>query len=411
MSGLEDRIKNTGEHFLGTFDPTPDLQERIAERVELRARQRRQRAATGLGAGVVVVLGGLVVLNVRAESGPGASASAPNTRPAIESFLTSTTVAVVGSIVATAAPQVATTFSRPQHTSAPAPTTSSAPSTVVPPMSPDAPTLFTDDGGAGTGMMRSIDLSSGVAADAPLALPEEISSRRTTSASGLRYDLRPAAEAGMPCGGPGLVVTNGGTDTATALPTEVTDFELSDDGRVGLLAYPDCPAGATAPVGMLHGRFDPDHPEQGVTPIDLPDLGELNADGHYLAVGTDASFGVVDLHTGADVALPPGCGSVRPDPSTGYFVGPDEFAALGVCDGATSLLGGPIEAITIVRQLPGCSQNAALKVRTTDAPSADWFAVLDVDRRQAWVVGPDAVSEAFDVGDKIWWTEAADSGS
>ena len=57
---LEDRIKHTGEHLLGSLEYDPERSDRITERIVVRARQRRQRAAAGLGAGVVVVIGGLI---------------------------------------------------------------------------------------------------------------------------------------------------------------------------------------------------------------------------------------------------------------------------------------------------------------------------------------------------------------
>jgi hypothetical protein len=61
---IDDRIRQEGRAALNTFNPSPDIRERIARRTTERARQRRQLAAGGLVATIAVLgIGGFVALN------------------------------------------------------------------------------------------------------------------------------------------------------------------------------------------------------------------------------------------------------------------------------------------------------------------------------------------------------------
>ncbi len=405
---LEDRIRDTGEHLLGSLEHRPDLPQRIHQRVEHRAHQRRQRAAAGLGAGVVVVLGGLVVLNVdRDGTSPGLAA--PPSTPSISSMIASTTA-----VLAPTTTLPASSSYEPVTTLAPATTpVEAAPATVVVPLGDGAPTLYTAT--LDRSEQWGIDLASGLPAGVDRSATPT-SSASLSPASGSTFELdRADPTAQDRCGQDPIVATVAGGETITGFPTHAAEMTLSRDGSTGLIRYASCPEAGTLAVDGPPSQaaewqlawFRTDDPA-AVLNLLSGSWGELSDDGRYILLedSSRAPAGIVDTGSGTSMPLlPDGCESPRKDPDTGYLIGTDGSAALAWCDGHVSLVAGPIGAATVVRSLDGCGENSSLSVLdpTIGSFEQNWFAVTDNDAKRAWVVGGEVTSEAIPVADLVAW--------
>lgn len=413
---LEDRIRDTGEHLLGSLEHRPDLPQRIHQRVEHRAHQRRQRAAAGLGAGVVVVLGGLVVLNVdRDGTSPGLAAS-PST-PSISSMIASTTA-----VLAPTTTLPATSSYEPVTTLAPATTpVAAAPATVVVPLGDGAPTLYTAT--VDRSEQWGIDLASGLPAGVDLsATPTGPAS--LSPASGATFELDRSDPAAQDrCGQDPVVATVASGETITGFPTHAAEMTLSRDGSTGLIRYAPCPEAGTLAVDGPPSQavewqlawFRTDDPTAALNAL-AGHWGEPGDDGRYILLEDDsaAPLGIVDTRSDGSLPLlpllPDGCESPGKDLDAGYLIGTDGSAALAWCDGHVSLVAGPIGAATVVRSLDGCGENSSLSVLdpTIGSFEQNWFAVTDNDAKRAWVVGGEVTSEAIPVADLVAWHPLGD---
>ena len=396
---LEDRIKHTGEHFLGSFDTDPALPRLIEERFALRMRRRRQRAAAGLGVGAVVVFGGLAVVN--GQRGTAPPVAAPTDAPAEVTLVPTTAEPVAATSTApTSMLGVTTTMAAVAETAPP----STPPPTVVAPIADGAPMLYTASSG---GSVVQIDLSTGGASDVTEAALKSVVAP-ISAAVAASYVLAKDDAQRDRCGQGALTGPAGGTP----LPPYATSIEISDDGSRGFVEYLTCPEpGALADGPPVDGgatvvaSFSPTDPAVPLTPIDgVPSLLEVSADGRFLISRSGDELLVTDTIDGGTTSIVDGCSSFRADPATGFLLGPDGFVALAWCDGEPAVLAGPIGAVEQVRT-PGCGTEADLAVRDDASPdlASGWFAVHDHAARTAWVVGPHGVSAPIPVGDEIAW--------
>lgn len=404
---LEDRIKHTGEHLLGSLEYDPERSDRITERIVVRARQRRQRAAAGLGAGVVVVIGGLIVLSVERAPSPGPVAAAPE-QPIV------TLAEMVTTSVAATLTVPATTAVRSKDSVVPTSSAEPADQTVVAPISDDAPLLFT---AMHDGRTQAIDLADGTAhevTDASASGPgEESPIRRATDSSGsFRFDL--SADPIDVCGQRALAVTDGtGAPVDVALPPAASDLLVSDDGSVGLLHVADCADPANVVWHLVQfAAADPT-----AAPIEVPDGDwptELSADGQFAIVGDDDGVSIVALPGGELLwSTDANCGDLRADAATGFLIGTAGFAALANCEGHERLIVAELPSPPVSIPIEGCAALAVLDILDRDGSVAtdNWMTVHDVTAGKAWVVSDHGVTEAIDVGAKVWWQQPEPAGA
>lgn len=391
---LEDRIHTTGEHYLGSFDPAPDLADRIERRVVVRMRRRRQRAAAGLGVGAVVVMGGLVVANTE-RPGPTAPVAGPTqVTPALVTLAGDdppTTTVALGTTAApvTTPPTIASTTTQ---------FAVAVTDTVVAPMGADAPPLFL---AAESGTVR-VELRDGTVAAEPTATVGGWAEPASAAAAGYVLDTAADGTRRDRCGQFPLTVS--GVDRASgsvAVPEFAFDLWLSADGTRGVIRSTVCPEPGTyadGPVGSVpaagYVTFTPGDPAAAPVAVELPaPPAELSSDGRFALVEHDAGVEVVDLITGEVFpALPADCTALGTDPGTGYLVGADGIAALARCGGDVALVAGRVGAAEIRETFDGCGDTAALAVRSGDLdPASNWYAVFDPSLHRAWVVGPDGM--------------------
>ncbi len=434
---LEDQIHNTGEHFLGSFSPDPDLSERISQRVAGRARQRRQRAAAGLGAGVVVVLGGLVALNVQRPGGPGPAASGAPTSAVAEvpAFVVSTT--------ALASPQVpapATTLEVRDDDVLPAstqPPPTAAPSEAAELTTVGAQAVASDPGGAvlytaGAGPEstsgRTLDPVTGEErATFTLGEPTSRPTPKVAAGSYVYSLVRSAPSSGAgteadldPCGQLPLSVDSASDGTAVAgaaLPLRAAQLTISASGTRAVILAAPC-ASADDPLSLL--AFDPHQPRQAPSALatialgDPPAILDFSDDGDWLAVvGADGAL-LFDVAAGTSGdLLPAGCSMLAADRTVGPFTHARVITVVADCSGTVSLLSGQPGAITTVATYDdfGTSLELVLDDAAIADPLAGWAAVTDLASSQTAVLGNGVSFGPFATDGRVAFAPLARSGS
>ncbi len=412
---LEDRIRNTGEHFLGTFDSDPGLPQLIEDRLALRMRRHRQRTAVGIGVGAVVVFGGLAVVNADRGSAPPLAAtqeqpaefSAATTAPppSTEAVQPSPGTDAATTDPATSEPATIRTLATVAEPSTAPP---AAAPTVVPPMADDAPMLYTAAPGTG---ISQIDLSTGRSElGVKGSLAASTPARADVASSYVLARSAPDTERDrcgqFPLGGPG-------TETeGSQLPAFAAALVISDDGTRGFVESASCPEPGTLAGGPLVdpgdttiAGFSPGDPTAPLTEILRgSSLLEASADGRFVLTGSSDGLEVTDTTTGTTAAIGTGCTSFRSDPATGFLVGADGFAALAWCDGDPAVLAGRLDSIT-TSWLSTCGEESVLAVRDANPaePSTNWFAVHDPVAATAWIVSEHGVSPPIPVGAEVAW--------
>lgn len=417
---LEDRIHDTGEHFLGRFEPAGDLPARISERVVADTRKRRQHAAIGLGAGVAAVIGGLITLNLARPSGnpplsAGGSAGPTRTPVSSATLLSAPPTTLAAAAPVTSALQIETTL----HAAA------STPRNEPPPTPPalgegrsaelDTPLLYTSspDGASAatidpvTGAVTGAVLAGGTAAGSSRA------ARGSLPIAGYVYSW--SDEPVDDCAQHALQVTSGtGEADAGSLPDAGSQLAVDADGDVGVLLSSPCTTGDDAVLVLLFDPRDPEaspHELASVSATDLPAFVDVSADGSVAVLVTSRGATAFDLPRGtAADPLPGGCVSPVIDADHGWFVHDRIGISLAECDDVVTVLAGEPGAMEALARLPECTAPALLALDSSMRadPTSGWFAVADTDHHLAWVISGPLVFGPWEVGD--WIRLATESG-
>ncbi len=407
---LEGRIHDTGEHFLGRFEPDEDLPARISARVVADTRRRRQRASFGLGAGVVAVLGGLITLNLARPSGapPLSAGRAPGgsrTSPSGPTLVSSPATAPAAPAPATTLVQIASTTAA--HAAGPDPIADPvvSPTEEVQPeltAGPGAPLLYTS---APVGdSAATIDPLTGTVLGREAA-PRAAAPSGPFPVAGYVYSF--GDEPIDTCGQRVLrIVADGGEPAPRGLPDSGAQLAVDLAGDVGVLLSSPCTPGGSFAVLVFDPR-DPAAVPRRLATVDgaeMPAFVDVSADGSIVVLITSRGATAFDLTEGTTSdPLPSGCVSPVIDAEHGWFARDRIGVSLAECDDVVTVLSGEPGAMNALTRLPECSGSAilALDESMRSDPSNGWFAVADVDHHLAWVVGDSTVFGPWEVGDWI----------